>query len=143
MASAHGAGCPICGLAGAVCGEPSAATPIDAALYGPPNAPTAVAERAAADVQALQEAARLARRAEAGMDMVKIDRGDGVIFKFSEDDAKRYLAANPGAKRVGGRRVRVEAEPEAEQPDVEAKAVQPADVSNKAVTGPRTQRAER
>lgn len=38
-----------------------------------------------------------------GIADVRVDRGDGRLFSFTDQEAKRFLAANPGAKVVKGR----------------------------------------
>jgi hypothetical protein len=69
--------------------------------------------------------------------MILVDRGDGVVFKFSEEDAKRYLAANPGAKRIRARGARGRTAEETRAAEIaESKAVHQGEVEDKALSGP-------
>lgn len=126
-AIARGLRCPVCGEPHATCGGPSGSVPADAGLYDE--------AQGIAELQAAQQAARAARKG-AGMDRVKVDRGDGNVFNLSEDDAQKFMEANPGAKRVGGPRRRSEPAP-TEMEEAATKAVKQADVEDKAVMGPR------
>lgn len=101
--------CPICGAAGASCGGPSHARPVDL------------------PVEVTDEVTTVAERE---MVMVHVDDGTerGQDFKFERKDAERYLAGNPSARIVEAGAVKAPAESAAEP--AEAKAV-PAPPENK------------
>lgn len=71
--------CPVCGKADAACGGPS--------THGPG---LTITRRVETPIMSAQ--------------MIRVDRGDGKLFQYAEGDVKAFLAANPGAHVVPGRK---------------------------------------